>query len=204
MSAELFTFPNLGYLIDDVPNDLLNKLNKIVREKNLEKHNMKLAGNIKKEFAIPKAIGFFENYILNLCKQYDHEFNYVQGIRVNKTSHPFFLESMWVNFQEKYEFNPVHIHSGIFSFVIWLEVPYTMEKEKEVSPGKESNFDRAGCFQFHFTDALGAIQKKTIYADKTYEGKICLFPALLNHSVNPFFSSNDYRISVSGNVLIDI
>ena len=29
------------------------------------------------------------------------------------------LHSLWVNYQSKHEFNPVHIHDGLFSFVIW-------------------------------------------------------------------------------------
>jgi hypothetical protein len=36
--------------------------------------------------------------------------------------------------------------------------------------------------------------------DNTWEGKMALFPADLNHIVYPFYTSEDYRISISGNV----
>jgi hypothetical protein len=36
--------------------------------------------------------------------------------------------------------------------------------------------------------------------DKTWENVIVLFPAGLTHSVSPFYSSDDYRISVAGNI----
>ena len=197
-------FPNLGYLMDDVPEPLLEKLKKIIYEKNLDNHNENLAGNIKKEFKIPKAIGYFEQYIMSLCQEYDKEFNYISSINVNQNRHPYCLDQMWVNFQKKYEFNPIHTHTGIFSFVIWLQIPYTKEQEKEASPGKFGNTDQAGCFQFHFNDILGGLETQTIFADKTYEGKICVFPAKLRHSVSPFYSSDDYRISVSGNIMIGV
>jgi|TARA_R100001015_G_C4633584_1_gene198749 hypothetical protein len=202
--GERYYFKNLGYVMDDVPEELLIKLKKIVNEKNLDKHNKDLAGNIEKEYLIPKALGYFEQYIMSLCKAYDEEFNYINSIDVNKNRHPFFLDQMWVNFQKKHEFNPIHTHTGVFSFVIWLQVPYTKEQEQENSPGKHGNTNVPGCFSFHYTNALGEINNEIIHADKSYEGKICLFPSKLRHSVSPFFSSDDYRISVSGNIMIEV
>ena len=38
---------------------------------------------------------------------------------------PMVLESSWVNFPEKYEVNPNHLHAGILNFVIWMSIPYT-------------------------------------------------------------------------------
>ena len=98
--GERYYFKNLGYVMDDVPEELLIKLKKIVNEKNLDKHNKDLAGNIEKEYLIPKALGYFEQYIMSLCKAYDEEFNYINSIDVNKNRHPFFLDQMWVNFQK--------------------------------------------------------------------------------------------------------
>jgi hypothetical protein len=41
-----------------------------------------------------------------------------------------------------------------------------------------------------------------IRADKKYEGKICIFPSYLHHSVFPFYSSDKYRISIAGNLKV--
>ena len=57
---------------------------------------------------------------------------------------------------------------------------------------------------YKLTHMIGEINNEIIHADKSYEGKICLFPSKLRHSVSPFFSSDDYRISVSGNVMIEV
>jgi hypothetical protein len=39
-----------------------------------------------------------------------------------------------------------------------------------------------------------------MYVDKEWEGKIALFPAKLNHLVYPFYTSDEPRISISGNI----
>ena len=36
--------------------------------------------------------------------------------------------------------------------------------------------------------------------DKAWEGTMILFPSSLNHNVYPFYTSDDYRISISGNL----
>lgn len=195
-------FPNIGYITSDVPSHLLLELNKIIYEKELEKSNKALAGNIKKEFSIKKVIPIFENYILTMCLKYDEKFQYLGEINVCTNDVPFILHDMWVNFQEKHEFNPVHMHKGIFSFVIWIKIPFYNKIEKDNSPGKDSNHNLAGCFEFQYCNSLGSVVTQPIHADKEWEGKICLFPAKLHHAVYPFYSSNDYRISVSGNVCL--
>jgi hypothetical protein len=77
-----------------------------------------------------------------------------------------------------------------------------MEDELKASPGALANPNLAGHFAFHFTDTLGDIRTYSIPADKTQENSILLFPARMKHSVFPFYSSDDYRITVSGNFAI--
>jgi hypothetical protein len=105
-----------------------------------------------------------------------------------------------VNFQEKHEFNPLHDHTGVFSFVIWLKIPYLAETEKQFGPGNNSRAPLSGQFTFAYTDALGEIKKYDISADTTMENTMLIFPAKLHHEVYPFYSSDDFRISVSGNI----
>jgi hypothetical protein len=47
---------------------------------------------------------------------------------------------------------------------------------------------------------MGKIVQHDMCVDNTWEGKMALFPADLNHIVYPFYTSEDYRISISGNV----
>ena len=110
------------------------------------------------------------------------------------------LFNLWVNFQKKHEFNPMHVHDGLYSFVIWHRVPYTMEDEKARLPSIRDADFRAGMFAFFYSEPGGKIFQEAIPVDKKWEGKICLFPASLYHCVYPFYTSDEYRVSISGNL----
>jgi len=109
------------------------------------------------------------------------------------------LAPCWVNFQQKHEFQPIHHHAGELSFVIWLQIPYTREEELAANPGRYANKAVSGEFEFTYTDILGGLTQKQLGVERGWEGRMLLFPARLNHQVYPFFSTDEYRISVSGN-----
>ena len=113
------------------------------------------------------------------------------------------LERMWFNVQRKGEFLPIHDHSGVYSFVIWAEVPFYMKDETELSPNSTLIKNRSGYFQFLYTNGLGKITTHDLPVDKTWEGRICVFPANLPHLVYPFYSNDGCRISISGNFRVD-
>jgi len=113
------------------------------------------------------------------------------------------LERMWFNFQRKGEFLPIHDHSGVYSFVIWAEVPFYLKDESELSPNSTLIKNRSGYFQFLYTNGLGKITTHDLPVDKTWEGRICVFPANLPHLVYPFYSSDEPRITISGNFRVD-
>lgn len=164
----------------------------------------RLAGNIKEEWNMDQSIPLFNSYILNLINKSDFHLNYLKTERKkfnDENKVPLLqLNHLWVNFQKKYEFNPVHNHSGLFSFVIFVKIPYDLKKELEEGPGSLSNSNFTSCLQFHTTNILGRHQDEVVYIDKSYEGSIYFFNAETMHCVYPFFTSDDYRITVSGNV----
>ena len=94
----------------------------------------------------------------------------------------------------------MHVHDGLYSFLIWHKVPYTMKDEKERLASMMDNDFRAGMFAFFFSDPSGKITQEALPVDKSWEGKVALFPANLNHCVYPFYTSDEYRISISGNL----
>ena len=110
------------------------------------------------------------------------------------------FDSLWVNFKKKYEFNPLHKHSGVFSFVIWMQIPYSFTEESSIHFVKSSNHPSAG--RFCFVDSLG----ESTYIDTPAgtQGLMCIFPSFLKHIVYPFYTSSDYRISVSGNITFEL
>ena len=190
------------------PEDLTPLTSEIEKIKNNPENatqwNKKLAGNIRKEFVLTDCREYMERYLLPLIAEYDKSVNYLNSINILTGNYPLVLENIWVNFQEKTEFNPIHSHSGIYSFVIWIKIPYTIEDEIKLSPGHNSNMPVAGTFNFYYVNDLGRISHKTIPADSSYENTIMVFPSQLNHCVYPFYSSDEYRISVSGNFKLKV
>ena len=55
-------------------------------------------------------------------------------------------------------------------------------------------------FKFVYTTALGTIVNCQMFVEKGWEGRIVMFPAKLLHIVYPFQTSDDYRISIAGNL----
>jgi hypothetical protein len=191
------------YLLATVPQDITKKLDEIINKKHTEKANQDLAGNIENEFLIPDGKPIVWP-LIDKCIQahFDKYPNYYARISDMHKSEQFHLtlHSLWVNYQKKHEFNPIHIHDGLFSFVIWHKVPYTIKDEKARFPHMKESEVRAGHFCFLMTNEMGDIVSQALPADKEWEGKMALFPASLNHQVYPFYTSDEYRISISGNI----
>jgi hypothetical protein len=191
------------YLLATVPPDVSLKLDEIVKQKHTIKANHDLAGNIKNEFMIPNAKPIIwpliDVLIKEWAKKYPAEFARL-GSMSNQEEFRMMLFNTWVNFQKKHEFNPIHTHDGVFSFVIWHKVPFTKEDEYARFPNMKEDQIKAGHFAFIVTSQLGSIIQHDMCIDKTWEGKMALFPANLNHIVYPFYTSDEYRISISGNI----
>ena len=109
------------------------------------------------------------------------------------------LSALWVNFQQRLEYNPLHNHQGAYSFVIWLSIPYTRQQETDTGPGLRPDRPN-GDFHFVYTNTLGQIKSHPLNSYGQRQGQLCLFPAELNHIVYPYYSTQDLRVSVSGNL----
>lgn len=209
--ALFFTFPNNGVLFSRVPEDIMAEVTKVTDglvERNFEgglQAGYKLTANIDKEFDFTKELGpVLLDYICGLIHVHDrHSQPHHISQVVNVASHPRKLKfkDVWANFQKKHEFHPHHIHGGVYSFVIWTKIPYNIEDEIAVFPN--ATLKCASMFTFYYTDILGQVRSFPVPVDKCHEGIICLFPKGLGHSVNPFYTSDDYRIAVSGDIVMD-
>jgi hypothetical protein len=204
-------FKNIGFTSVEYTEEQLkpiwNEVNKIQNDfENSEKYNKNLAGHIKREYALKDSIEYMQtlmfpavkefitnyDWVEHVAKRYDIVFNEENPFKIN-------IQNLWVNFQKKHEFNPIHRHGGIISFVLWLNIPYLIEDEIKQFPDLSGSSSNAGAFNFHYTNSLGELATNTISADITYQNMAIIFPAEMHHSVNPFYSSDDYRISISGN-----
>lgn len=204
---ETFQLPNIGYLIADLPDNLRLLLNQRASQilKSPEKeepNNQTLVGHLEKEYKIHDLISDVEPFIMELVQEYEKAFNYLPDINILQKDGFCVLDSLWMNLQKKHEYNPVHQHSGIFSFVIWLAAPYNLAEEDKIFPQLKTYKRKNGRFDFYYTDILGRIRQFCVDRNAPLLNKICFFPSALNHGVYPFFTSDGYRVSVSGNVKI--
>tara|TARA_A100001035_G_C27415521_1_gene334894 strand:- start:131 stop:553 length:423 start_codon:yes stop_codon:yes gene_type:complete len=113
------------------------------------------------------------------------------------------LKNCWVNFMKKYEFNPIHNHSGLYSFNIFVKIPYDLKEEFDSPRTQNINQRFPGCFSFYCGNGLGEFVPHVLEADKDWEQVIILFPSVTQHCVYPFYTSDDYRITVSGNLYLN-
>jgi hypothetical protein len=197
-------FPNIGYLEHRFLDEELSFLREEVDEikNNFDSSipaNDGLAGNLEREFLLSKSHNQLEFLLFPYLISFTREHNLF--VTINYTTHdvPLTLASSWVNFQKKGEFNPVHSHNGVVSFVLYLDVPYDIKDEMNLPSSRNSATNVPAHFSFFYTTTLGKIGISNIPVDKTYRNVLLMFPAKLSHSVYPFYTSDDYRISVSGN-----
>tara|TARA_B100000073_G_scaffold348339_1_gene366522 strand:+ start:8059 stop:8736 length:678 start_codon:yes stop_codon:yes gene_type:complete len=115
------------------------------------------------------------------------------------------LNGLWVNFQKKYEFQPPHQHDGMFSFVIWMDIPYDCEDEKKLHITRPTEaVSLVGNFTFvHSNDNCRSVSQHFIPMSPRMNGYCCFFPSDLCHQVYPFHTSDKERISISGNIVWD-
>lgn len=212
--ASLKAFPNIGILESRLPFELFENLKATIDNvsDSDEKYNSNLLGHMQEEYSLNHIKDNMSDFLLAMADTWkEANPGYIDSFEEASkyNSYGLTLSNLWVNKQKKYEFNPIHLHSGVLSFVIWIKIPYDLENEESYFPpsSSETESDRSNSFTsklaFIYSDILGRTQTTAVPIDKSWEGSILMFPAGLNHCVHPFYTSDDYRISVSGNIRID-
>jgi len=188
-------FQETGYVHDRIPfkvyNELLTCLNlNDINSKLFFNHN--LAGNIERSLDVTGLIPTsFYNFLALLANNYYGEFNLERKTLDKK----FEFIKTWVNYQKKYEFNPLHVHEGSLSYVVWIKIPYDVDEELSNPNSINSNAPSNSLFSFVDNNTVHAL-----HVDKDMEGEIIMFKSSLAHQVYPFYTSDEYRISLAGNL----
>ena len=207
--------PNIGLTNGEIPPQIYQALNQEIidihtNDKDIVRMNHALAGQITKEYQITKSRQLLDPFLEEMGRAYQKEWNYYpkkeeglvdartgQNVRRDNLK----VESVWVNMQKKLEVNPLHNHDGTLSFVAWLYVPFKLEDERNMENCKNSRtVEVSSTFQFVYNTALGTIVNMPLFVESGWEAKIIMFPAKLLHMVYPFQTSDDYRISIAGNL----
>jgi hypothetical protein len=200
-NIEPIYFNHFACLTSKISNNALEQLKNeakfiLENQNRFSKFNKELAGNLEKEYSTNKSKEILKEDLITLANKY-HEYS-----KENEQYPNWKIKDLWINFQKKYEHNPIHNHSGDLSFVLWVTIPYDLKEELSLPNCKNSNTPVNSLFEFVFTDFLGRVVTSRIDVDKSYEGTIVMFPSALNHMVHPFYTSDDYRISISGNLIV--
>ena len=202
----MVTPPNINILKCELGTTAVEYLWKQVKKAkvNKRKANEHLAGNIDESLYLDDEDEYFwKNHLEQPCEQYVEEFpmancfrNSFSNVRTTKL----YLREFWVNFSKQTEFNPLHNHGGVLSFVVWMKIP-TKSKEQHNLPISKNTTDPASSdFMFTYTDILGSINPMQMDMDPEIEGTMMVFPSILPHQVYPFYETDNERISISGNI----
>ena len=202
----------MGYISCKVPEEVTkiidNEVNRMIDSNfhNCSPYNNTLAGAIQHEYLLRDSVNAIDDLISVVAPTYWNNWGADQrsGKRhyIGKFNNS---KDVWVNFQKKYEHNPLHTHGGELSFVIWHKIPYDIEEERKLPHLNKGNTNAAGVFYFNYPNFLskGGCHQYNITVDKTLEHNMIIFPAFLQHGVFPFYTSDEYRISISGNIVYE-
>lgn len=197
MNIQPIPLDNIGVYTTDLPASLFDEIKKdIDRLDGASKITSSLSApgtpdHYRLSPAVEDKLTWF---VREMIEQYMQDDPYVGSAMMTVRVPHLEFNQPWVNIQKQNEFVPNHIHEGILSYVVWVQIPEAISFKNPT--------DVSGHFEFTYSNILGKAIGKTVGLDKTFEGKIMLFPAGLRHCVYPFLNSEDTRISISGNVML--
>ena len=183
-----------------IPDEIIKEMNffvdGIIKDKErLEKFNEgpKLAGNVYQEFLLDtdfmKKIKWGD-FLGSACNDWVWK-------EKNLTLKSFQIIKSWIVRQFKYEYNPIHYHSGHISGVGYLKVPNNMGETSQ----KNKKVNNNG--KLILIDGSKKLFSSPTYTITPKVGDFYLFPSYLMHTVYPFSNTDDERRSVSFNARID-
>ena len=186
------SFNNYDYYYGKLPIDDLKKIRELCQVSDAgEKANSYLAGFIENEYVLKKECRelVLPHIYDGACSMFNEPLQRWKNL------------SSWVNYQKKYEVNPLHNHSGMLSYVMWINIPYNLDDELKLDHVKNSSSRKgATAFTFVYMDVQGTLRQQPFQLTKENEGDFIIFPAHVHHMVMPFYTSDDYRISIAGNI----
>ena len=192
--------PNFGILLADIPKDLLKEIKKEVNDiKNRKKYTTGISSNkIAKHYSLIKTKPKLDEFLKICLSEYEKKYNFIldhASKTLNRKNIDITFTEAWFNIQKKGEFLSNHFHDGILSYSLWINIPFENNLD-------ETNEKFNSCFELMYTNIIGKIVSKKIFVDKSWEGKIILFPSTIVHCVYPFFKTKGDRVSVAGNMVI--
>ncbi len=150
-----------------------------------------------KQWSITDDDHVFENTILRPVA--DAYFKRYGLPKIPKTTknHGICFNRFWCRASTRHDYQSLHDHKGIFTFVIWMKIPVNSKLERADQGGFRPE---AGEVCLTYIDTLGTIQKMNFSLCPKCNGQMILFPSEMNHVVWPHHSTDEWRISVAGDI----
>ena len=195
----------LKWIDTRLSNEEMNFLRDACSVENKENYSKRLAGNISKsEQLCDKDNWFYETVLKKSTERlfYRNCSNYYEDYIEKEESLPKFeIKSFWVNYQKQHEFNPIHDHSGLFSFVVFMKITTNLKEQHALPFYARSNHPSASDFAFVWSEKDSEICEHTSFQlSPDDEGRMLFFPAKLKHMVYPFYGTEEERVTISGNI----
>ena len=122
----------LGWLYVNLDKEVMDFLWKMIDKSTKDDMKSNLAGNISKSYSLEDDEDyFFKNVLLPLSNQWISSNGKFSEVPCAENLE-FYLHQFWVNYQNQHEVNPCHDHSGLFSFAIWMKIPYDCKEQNKL------------------------------------------------------------------------
>ncbi len=198
-------------------NQLKNVCESIIKDKFSKDNRSSLLGEIKKGSQLD--IGNLNNeYIIDLKKDImDAASIYIKLYQYKLQNYSIELDAIWIVNQLATDYNPIHIHEnsksdyGLSGF-IHINLPETINKVKNMENLCDVNSRGAkGCHDgvtsLIWKGQGTKIHKKSFQYPGIIEcpletGLIYIFPSWLDHTVYPFFNTDESRITIAYNISV--
>ena len=201
--------PQYGWLEGELEKENVEFLWEQIKNHPNKDHKGRLIGNISESYALEDKDNYFQNEVIRPLAvayfQMSGNKHPMKNYHETLENYSLDLSTFWFNRQKQGEFNPYHDHGGVYSFVIWLKIPYDFKEEVKLPQFKGTKPDdiKAGCFEFEYFDIFGRVSQYTINLNPQWENRIVFFPSMFRHCAYPFYSTDETRVSVSGNLWLN-
>jgi len=200
----VLTLPNINLLLLEIPTELYSNIKNETDEieenfltsdqyyTSLHQTGLTSTG-IPTHFKLIKNLEAWKQFLPQAVDLYYKTSPFLKNLNLAKDNEiKLFYQDPWVNIQQNTEFFPNHKHEGLLSYVLWIRIPE-----------ETTTHEFAGKFELTYSDILGNSRPSEYNIDRSFEGKLLVFPAMLRHCVYPFYNSSINRISLSGNILLE-
>ena len=193
MNTKKIELPNYGILDVTLDKNVLDHLHHLV-----EKYE---PDDAKQQWMLIDDDNRFQKEVLNpIIQEYVTDYGFPEKLKTTHI-HDLTFQKFWANYTGKGEYQALHNHDAIWSFVIWLKLPAVANDEQSV---KEAMHPDAGDFILTYSDIIGRTRKVNWKLEKQYnEGHMLLFPSDLYHAVYPHFQTDEKRLSLAGDIVIN-